>query len=141
MPWKLFNSSKRSTKGTARTSGSILLHWDKDTAIVFDPVKQKFYKDSVAKIEEEGNMSFSLTSSEVYTRSLTSKPVNSVPFQKIPIPRYDRSFDCYVQASNTEQRVFIGTIDLSKLGKTINLHRASGHIPELYIIGNVEIPT
>jgi len=113
------NSTTRSKKPTIKSHGSVL-NWNEDTAIVFDPIKQKFFKDSVASIKAEEH---------------------SVPYQQIEIPRYESSFDCYVQAKNADQKVFLGTIDLSKLGKTINLHRARGHIPHLYIIGNVEVPT
>jgi hypothetical protein len=137
MKWTLFGDAKRSNRPSLRSRGSLLIHWNEDTAVVFDPVKQKFFKDSVASIQAEGSACLSFR----HELMLIAIIEQSVPYQKIEIPRYDNSFDCYAKAKNADQKVFLGTIDLSKLGKTINLHRARGHIPYLYIIGNVEVPT
>jgi len=49
--WSFLHTSKRSKGPTIGTNGS-LVRWNEDTAIVFDPVKQKFYKDLVSEIEK-----------------------------------------------------------------------------------------
>ncbi len=64
------------------------------------------------------------------------------PLQMVELPKLDRYFDCYVKATNSDsdEKVFLGTVDLSKLGITMNNHRARGNITHLYILGEVELP-
>lgn len=114
MRWAILRRRKDSNKPTTIKTNPSMLHWNKDTAIVFDPITRKFYKDSVSNIEE------------------------NEPHEKVNLPKYETFFDCSIEMRGSNEKIPLGTIDLSKLGKTINLHRARGNIPHLYILGKAE---
>jgi hypothetical protein len=72
---------------------------------------------------------------------LTRTTAEEEPFQKVPMPRTGDTLKLVVQSSNTGQDIDMGVIDLTKLGKTITLHRLRGNVAWLYVLGEIELPT
>jgi len=113
---KFFRLAARNDPSVRSSKGG--LRWDGDTAIIFDPARQKFLKGSVSKIEAAKDED---------------------PFYKIRIPTTGKHLDCYVPPDDPDRRVFLGTLDLFRLPAEINLRRMGGNM-YLYIFGQVDFP-
>ncbi|KAI9762856.1 MAG: hypothetical protein M4579_000209 [Chaenotheca gracillima] len=85
-----------------------------DVAICFDPVEQKLFTDFQKKVDGAENL-----------------------YTKVKLPRRDSSVDCFVTERKTEQQIFVGTVNLKKLGYKINRRRKLGKIENIYILGTV----
>lgn len=114
--------------------------WNEDSAIVFDPAQQKFFKDSVSRIT---NGEFAL---HLFRRNKSDRieEQNYEKYTTITLPRLSNSVECYIEGrslgENHREKVTLGTVNLKKLPWLLNAKRRFGKIKELYVLGKFEPP-